>query len=397
MADFSIQREKIAQAVEILKEKNVDAWLTFVRETSHNADPALGLIVGQDVTWHSAFIITKMGRRVAIVGRYDADNLRLMGGYDTVIGYDKSIQPDLLKVLGELDVKQIAVNYSESDSAADGLSHGMYLTLQRYFEGTPYEMISAEKILNSIRGRKSAGEIARIRAAVKLTEEVIEQIGDFLKPGLSEVQIYDYVHGLFKANGVVPSWEPKYCPIVNCGPDSAMGHAGANEKLFATAGQVVHVDLGVKLNDYISDMQRMWYIQPRGETSIPEPVQKAFDAVRKAILAAAAVLKPGVQGYVVDDAARNSIVASGYPEYQHAVGHHIGRTVHDGATLLGPRWERYGKSSEGIVEAGNIFTLELGVHVPGYGIVSLEEDVLVTNDGLDWVGAPQTELMVVQA
>ncbi|MBX3085124.1 MAG: aminopeptidase P family protein [Anaerolineae bacterium] len=396
MADFSIQREKIAQAVEILKEKNVDAWLTFVRETSHNADPALGLIVGQDVTWHSAFIITKTGRRVAIVGRYDADNLRLMGGYDTVIGYDKSIQPDLLKVLGELGVKQIAVNYSESDSAADGLSHGMYLTLQRYFEGTPYEMISAEKILNSIRGRKSAGEIARIRAAVKLTEEVIEQIGDFLKPGLSEVQIYDYVHGLFKANGVVPSWEPKYCPIVNCGPDSAMGHAGANEKLFATAGQVVHVDLGVKLNDYISDMQRMWYIQPRGETSIPEPVQKAFDAVRKAILAAAAVLKPGVQGYVVDDAARNSIVASGYPEYQHAVGHHIGRTVHDGATLLGPRWERYGKASEGIVEAGNIFTLELGVHVPGYGIVSLEEDVLVTNDGLDWVGAPQTELMVVK-
>ena len=86
MADFSIQREKIAQAVEILKEKNVDAWLTFVRETSHNADPALGLIVGQDVTWHSAFIITKSGRRVAIVGRYDADNLKQMGGYDTVIG-----------------------------------------------------------------------------------------------------------------------------------------------------------------------------------------------------------------------------------------------------------------------------------------------------------------------
>ena len=66
MADFSIQREKLAQAVEILKEKNVDAWLTFVRETSHNADPALGLIVGQDVTWHSAFIVTKTFARLCV-------------------------------------------------------------------------------------------------------------------------------------------------------------------------------------------------------------------------------------------------------------------------------------------------------------------------------------------
>jgi Xaa-Pro aminopeptidase len=396
MPDFSVQHEKLAQAVAILNEKQIDAWMTFVRETSHNADPALGLIVGSDVTWHSAFIVTRSGRKVAIVGRYDTDNLKIMGGYDTVIGYDQSIQPALLKALGELGVERIAVNYSESDSAADGLSHGMYLTLQRYFEGTPYEMISAEGLLNSLRGRKSPTEIERIRAAVKLTETVIEETTAFLKPGLSEVDIYEFVHSRFKAYGVIPSWEPKYCPIVNCGPESVMGHAGANPRLIAQPGHVIHIDLGVTLNDYISDIQRVWYLQPKGETSIPAPVQQAFDAVRRAIEAAAAVLKPGVQGAIVDDAARASIVASGYPEYQHAVGHHIGRTVHDGSTLLGPRWERYGKSPEGIVEAGNIFTLELGAHVPGYGIVSLEEDVLVTDHGLDWVSQPQTAIRVVQ-
>lgn len=396
MHDFSIQREKLAQAVAILNEKGIDAWLTFVRETSHNADPALGLIVGSDVTWHSAFIVTRTGRKIAIVGRYDVDNIQSIGGYDQVIGYDKSIQPALLAALGELGVTQIAVNYSESDSAADGLSHGMYLTLQRYFAGTPYQLTSAEGLLNALRGRKSPGEIERIRAAVKLTETVIEEVTAYLKPGLSEADIYTFVHERFKAYGVVPSWEPKYCPIVNCGPDSVIGHAGANPKLLAVAGQVIHIDLGVKLNDYISDIQRVWYLQPQGETALPAPVRHAFDAVRKAIEAAAAVLKPGVVGWHVDTAARDSIVASGYPEYQHAVGHHIGRTVHDGSTLLGPRWERYGKSPEGIVEAGNIFTLELGAHVPGYGIVSLEEDVLVTEHGLEWVGKPQTEMRIVK-
>jgi Xaa-Pro aminopeptidase len=163
----------------------------------------------------------------------------------------------------------------------------------------------------------------------------------------------------------------------------------------AKAGQLVRVDQGVILNEYISDIQRVWYLQPAGETSSPAPVQHAFDSVRSAILAAADVLKPGVQGCVVDDAARQTIVAAGYAEYQHAVGHQIGRTVHDGSTLLGPRWERYGKTPFGIVEANNCFTLELGVQVPGYGLVSLEEDVLVTNNGLEWLGKPQTELIVV--
>ena len=69
--------------------------------------------------------------------------------------------------------------------------------------------------------------------------------------------------------------------------------------------------------------------------------------------------------------------------------------MHDGATLLGPRWERYGKTPFGIVEAGNCFTLELGVQVPGYGLVSLEEDVLVTETGIEWLGAPQTEIIIV--
>ncbi|MBE2268718.1 MAG: aminopeptidase P family protein [Anaerolinea sp.] len=394
--DYTIQIEKINQAVGILQEKNVDAWLTFVRETEHNADPALPLISPVNVTWHTALIITKSGYKVAIAGRYEIVNFERMGIWDECIKYDQSIQPALVEVLDRLAPKEVAVNYSESDTAADGLSHGMYLTLQRYLAGKPYQIISAEGVLNALRGRKTPGEVARIRAAVALTDDIIDRITGYLKPGLTELEIAQFIHNEYAKEGVVPSWDHAYCPTVTCGPDSPVGHVSPSDKYVSKAGQTVRIDQGVVLNEYISDIQRVWYLQPAHETEVPAPVQHAFDSVRAAIMAAAAILKPGVQGAVVDDAARSTIVAAGYPEYQHAVGHHIGRTVHDGSTLLGPRWERYGQTPFGIVEAGNCYTLELGVQVPGYGLVSLEEDVLVTENGNEWLGKPQTEIIVVK-
>lgn len=397
MRDSTIQREKLDQAVGILNEQNVDAWMTFVRETEHNADPALALVSDSNVTWHTALIVTRSGKRYAIAGRYEIENFKRMGCYDEVISYDQSIQPALLQALDAIKPRQIAVNYSESDTAADGLSHGMYLSLLRYLKDRPYELISAEKILSPLRGRKTQTEVERIRAAVRLTEGIIDGVTAMLRPGLTEKQIADHVHAEMRKHGVVPSWDPGHCPSVTCGPDSPVGHVSPSDQYVTKAGQLVRIDLGVILDHYISDMQRVWYLQPKGETSIPEPVQHAFRSVRAAIEAAAAVLKPGVEGWTVDDAARKTIVAAGYPEYQHAVGHGIGRTVHDGATLLGPRWERYGNTPYGIVEAGNCFTLELGVQVAGYGLVSLEEDVLVTPAGLDWLGAPQTEIIAVPA
>lgn len=393
--DYTLQLEKIEQAVGILQEKDVDLWLTFVRETEHNADPALPLISPANVTWHTALIITSDGYKVAIAGRYEIVNFQRMGVWDETISYDQSIQPALVEVLDRLNPTQIAVNYSESDTAADGLSHGMYLTLQRYLAGKPYTLISADEILNPLRGRKTPSEIERIRAAVALTDDIIDRITARLQPGMSELEIAEFIHDEYRKEGVVPSWDDAYCPTVTCGPDSPQGHVSPSPDYQAAAGQLIRIDQGVVLNEYISDIQRVWYLQPAGETSIPDPVQHAFDSVRAAIMAAADVLKPGVEGWVVDEAARRTIVGAGYPEYQHAVGHHIGRTVHDGSTLLGPRWERYGRTPYGIVEVDNCYTLELGVHVAGYGLVSLEEDVIVTENGMEWLGKPQTEIIVV--
>jgi Xaa-Pro aminopeptidase len=63
--------------------------------------------------------------------------------------------------------------------------------------------------------------------------------------------------------------------------------------------------------------------------------------------------------------------------------------------LLGPLWDRYGDNPKGIVEKGNVFTLELYVWTKNYGQLSLEEDVLVTQSGCEFLSMPQDELICI--
>jgi Xaa-Pro aminopeptidase len=392
-----IVNEKLDQAGELLNEQGLDIWLTFARETTLTPDPCLEMVAGLGVTWHSAFLVSRTGERVAVVGRFDAENIRNIGGYSEVIPYDESIRPALTGVIERLDPKSIALNYSVSDAAADGLTTGMYRTLRDMFGGTPYleRFVSAEAFVASLRGRKSPGEIALIRRAIETTEKLYADLGETLAVGQTEREIGDRLHAARKALGLGTAWDEPYCPIVNAGPDSPPGHTAPGD-FKVQRGHLLHMDFGVKQEGFCSDLQRMWYVPREGEKDIPGDIQRAWDACWGAVAAGAAALVPGVQGWEVDAAARAALVKTGYPEYKHALGHHLGRVAHDGSTLLGPRWDRYGNTPLGVVEVNNVFTLELGVALPDRGYVGLEEDVLVTEHGLEWLSTPQRELWRVE-
>ena len=396
MDDNQLIREKVAQATGILEEFDTDLWLTFVRETPLTPDPALELILDMHMTWHSAFLLSRSGKHTAIVGFYDAENVRRIGAYDNVVAYHEGIGEHLCQVLDDLQPEQIAINYSTSDVAADGLSHGMFLTLQELLQGTPYveRLVSAERIIAALRGRKSLAEVERVREAVRTTERLFDEVEQFAQPGMTQREIAAFVHGRIDEMGLGYAWDKPYNPVVTCGPHSAIGHA-APADVPLERGHTLHLDLGVKQNKYCSDLQRMWYVLDEGETTAPPEVQRAFDVVAGAIQAGEAALRPGVPGWKVDEAARTYIVEHGYPEYMHAFGHLLGRSAHDGTTVLGPRWERYKGVSDLPVEVGNILALELHVQVPDRGIVSLEEDVLVTEDGVEYLSEPQRELRYI--
>jgi len=396
VSDTELIREKVAQATAVLSEFDVDLWLTFVRETSLTPDPALELIAPADVTWQSAFLLSRDGHHTAIVGHFDAENFRRLGVYD-IIGYHHGISEPLREALAAYDPQRIAINYSEHDVAADGLSHGMYRALQRILEPTPYaeRLVSAERVIAAVRGRKTPLEVERVRQAVATTERVFNAIEAFVQPGMTQSEIAEFVHELIDGLGHDYAWPKPFNPIVTCGPESAVGHAAPGDVVLRR-GHTLHIDLGIKQDGYCSDIQRMWYVLKEGETAAPPDVQRAFDVVLGAIRAGAEALRPGTPGWQVDEVARAFIVDHGFPEYMHAFGHLLGRVAHDGATVLGPRWERYEGICETAVEAGNIFTLELHVVVPERGMMSLEEDVLVTYTGVEYLSTPQTALRYIR-
>ena len=383
----SIVQEKGKQAVEILKEMNIDLWLTFVRETSAGGDPILPLIYGHDLTWHSAVIFSKSGERIIILGSLEAEAARRTEAFDEILPYDQSIKPVLLETIDRLNPSKIAVNYSVNDVHADGLSHGL--------EDTPYRglLVSAEKIIAAVRGRKTPSEVEKIKQAVETTDMIYKKAFEYMQPGMTEIEVGRFMWDQMDKHGVTASWEKAGCPAVNSGPESKVGHGGPTE-IFLERGHIVHFDFGVKQDDYCSDIQRLVYLLKQGETKAPEPVQRGFDTIVKAVQAAMKTIKPGIPGWEVDAAARKVVTDAGYPEFMYGTGHQLGRTTHDGAGMLGPKWERYGETPDYLLEPGQVFTIEPGLAVPGYGYIGLEEDIVVTSNGAEFISDPQTELIL---
>src|SRR5262249_24994188 len=160
-----IIHEKAAQAEALLRETGLDCWMTFGKETGIHPDPGIDLVVGADVTWVSAFCITRDGRRVAVVGRYDVPTIRALGVFSEVIGYDESVRQPLWELFHRLNPHQTGLNYSTDGPTADGLTHGMWLLLNELLRDTPFanRFTTAAPLLAKLRGRKSSTEVERIR------------------------------------------------------------------------------------------------------------------------------------------------------------------------------------------------------------------------------------------
>ena len=189
---MTLIQEKVNQAVEILKEQETDLWLTFVRETSGVRDPALDLLIGSnDLTWPSALIITRKGEKIAIIGNLEKDALQRLNVFDEILGYDTAVSELLRTTITRLNPNRIAVNTSRNNVHADGLTHAMYEFLKEYLAGTPYanRLVSAEPIINSLRGRKTPAELARIRKAVEITDEIFKKTYAFIKVGMTEIEV----------------------------------------------------------------------------------------------------------------------------------------------------------------------------------------------------------------
>ncbi|MEZ3115803.1 M24 family metallopeptidase [Halobaculum sp. MBLA0147] len=385
--DTELVAEKVAQSRRAVAETDgVDAWVTFCRETDAVPEPALPYVLGFDVVWPTAVVIGPEDSTV-VLGRHDAPNAEELGVHE-VRAYDESIAEPLRTTLDEIGTsgdgpQTLALNYDADDDTADGLTHGLFRRLESLLPDR--EFVSAGPIVRRVRGLKSETERQRVRRAAETTEELLQTAASTWGPATTEAAFAATLHELLDDRGLGTAWARDYCPTVHLGGDSEVGHTLPGEHTLPE-GELLHVDFGVRRDGYAADIQRLWV---RGEPSAE--LRAVFRDVRAAIDAGHEVLEPGVVGHEVDAAARAALTDRGHPAFQHAFGHQVGRVAHDGGTLLGPEWERYGDAPRGEVRAGEMYTMELGVDTE-WGYVGQEEMVRVTDDGTEWVVPPQTRL-----
>jgi Xaa-Pro aminopeptidase len=366
------------------------------KESEVLSDPVMDFIIGTGVTWLSFFLFFKTGEKYAIVGNLDIEKIKRLDIFDEIFPYKGSPKDDLLKLLNRYSPQRIAINYSIDSPTADGLTYGKYLKLMELLKGTNFKnrLVSAEDIIAKLRGRKSPEEVRRIKKAIEITLDIYDKVTPYVKPGMTEKEVAQFITDERKKTGFEPSWEEDHCPSVFTGPQETGAHSGPTDKVLEP-GHVFNTDFGVVYEKYCSDLQRTWYILKEGETEPPEQVRKGFNTIVKSIQLAFEALKPGVKGFDIDKITRDYIVSQGYKAFEHALGHQVGRSAHDGAALLGPDWERYGKLPFIPLEQGQVFTIEPRLYLE-QGVVTIEEMVVITKDGVEWLSKPQREIYLIK-
>lgn len=388
-----IQQDKLHQAAQFMMGTDIDLWITLMRETSMTRDPVLPLIGDIYYSRQAAIIVERGGKAVAVVSFLEGDSAKQTGFFDEVIVYDAetAFEGAFSAYLGRESKKKIALNFSKEDPAADGLSYGTYLYFTDLLKSLDYqgEIVDSGQILEQLRSVKSTEEVANIKEAVRVTQQIFDDAAAFIHAGVTEREIFNFFQAKAKEYGTYPSWGEDQCPGVKVSLDSPSGHCGPTD-LPAKPGCLVNVDFGVVVKGYCSDMQRMYYVLREDEEDAPEEVKRAFYAVRDAIHTCKEYMRDGVTGFDTDALSRKYLSERGYRDYPHGLGHQVGIYVHDGGVSLSRR-----ASGHGLLHSGNVFAVEPATYIDA-GYICIEEMVHLTPEGSVFLSEPQRELYLVR-
>ena len=204
-------------------------------------------------------------------------------------------------------------------------------------------------------------EASRIKLAVNETAK------HYIKAGMTERQVAEFIVARFRAHGCEG---PSFTTIVSFGANAADPHHEPDDSVLYE-GDCVLFDMGCEKDRYCSDMTRTWFCgQPT------EKQAAVHELVRRANETAEALIKPGVRLCELDAAARDLITEAGYGAYfNHRLGHFIGQADHEkGADS---------RAHTAVARPGMIFSIEPGVYLPGEIGVRVEDLVLVTETGCE--------------
>jgi Xaa-Pro aminopeptidase len=273
--------------------------------------------------------------------------------------------------IGEQDLLDDAIAAMPDGDVRLGIEdqHMAVRSFDRLREALPdnVELVPAGGIVERLRERKEADEVARIRAAAELADAAMQRI---LEEGLAGRTERAVAFALEQEMRRLGAERASFDTIVASGAHGALPHAVPRD-VAIPSDCLVTIDWGAELDGYCSDCTRTFAVGEPGERA-----REVHELVLRAQLAGLDAVRPGVSGRDADAAARELIETAGFGEhFGHGLGHGVGLEIHEA-----PRLSR---ASDATLAAGHVVTVEPGVYLPGELGVRIEDLVLVTDDGCE--------------
>ena len=222
--------------------------------------------------------------------------------------------------------------------------------------------------LDSLRQIKDSAEIFCVRKACEIADKAFNEILNFIKPDISEIEIAACLENVMRCAG---SERPSFETIVASGVRGSLPHGTASDKKISS-GEFVTMDFGATFNGYCSDMTRTVFVGKATDRQ-----REIYNTVLDAQLHGLDVIKIGVSGRAADSAVREKLNVAGLGKFfSHALGHSLGLEIHEE-----PRLSRFSKCER--LEENMLVTDEPGVYVPNVGGLRIEDTVLVTKNGAE--------------
>jgi Xaa-Pro aminopeptidase len=244
-------------------------------------------------------------------------------------------------------------------------------------------LTATEGIVERARVRKDGYELETLRTAADMLTAVVPGVFEEVRRGRTERDVALAIDMRIRRAGFERS---AFETIVAAGPNGALPHAHPGERRL-TEGDLVVLDFGGVYDSYCVDLTRTVSVGVAGLRA-----REVYAAVRSAHDLAIEAVRPGQSRFAIDAAARDELTRRGLGEaFGHGTGHGLGLEVHEDPRIARRRPDA--DAQEEAVAAGMVFTIEPGAYLPGWGGVRIEDDVVVTQTGVDVLTKATLELV----
>lgn len=400
-----IRAERIATLLPgAMADNSLDGWVVICRE--NNNDPLADHVGCENAGGTAAFMFFRDGdsvTSVAISPRGEATSLAETGRMDEVIMSERgaSTWQTMADVFERFDPEAIGINTGRSP-ITDGLSFTQYTSMMdRLPEKWTSRMTSAEAMIRSWLAVKLPAEVEIMARAAEITAQwEVEAYANAVGGVTTDRDIADFLEAKMAEMGVGDAWSPEQNPAINSGKDR--GHSHPTNRVIQP-GDFIQTDFGIRVHDkWVTDIQRFAYVLAPGETEPPQDAIDKWEAAKRGSRAAFAALVPGATGNEVDRAQRLMLRENRSQPVMWGTGHPVGYWAHDSGPGLsgGHLGLELRTHPTQVIKPGMTFSFD-GFHKWSLTdsttkTISVEEMVVITEDGAQWMTPPQEDLILIQ-